>query len=158
MLSHNEKFKLLQHNFYMTISTYIQSGTKILMADKTLKPIESIKIGDFILSLDSLEEVKNIHQSEYNNLLIITGSDRFRIGVTPEQSISIPSGKCKAKDLQIDDVILCFNIKNSLFPQYITDITEVVNIERKVYNLSLTENHIFCANDFIVRDFISQQK
>ena len=59
----------------MNISPYLQIGTKILMADKTLRPIESIKVGDFVFSLDMPEEVKDIHQSKCNNLLIITVND-----------------------------------------------------------------------------------
>lgn len=142
----------------MTIPTYLQAGTKILMFDGSTKAIEDIKVGDYVNSLDKKEKVQEVVQAEYDELLIITTETGRKIGTTPNQrfkgTISMNS---PAKYLQIGELILCFE-NNDLFGEELVNVAEVKNFNRKVYNISLTEDHNISANGFLCSDFVSQQK
>lgn len=141
----------------MLIPTFIQAGTKILMADNTYKAIELIKVDDYVSSLEMRKKVHQIIKNEVTELIFVTGNEGSRIGVTPDQTFNCPSGGIKAKDLQVDDIVMCFTPEKELHPQYITEIVRIPYLNKKVYNFNLHGDHIFSANGFVCRDYISQQ-
>ena len=58
------------------------AGTEILMSDNTYKNIENIKIGDYVLTLNGEEIVKNIMKYEVNKLCELEFEDGFKISCT----------------------------------------------------------------------------
>ncbi len=127
------------------------------MADNTRLPIEQIKVGDYVLSLEEKEQVKKVIQKECSKLLVITTNTGRTITITPNQKFMINGiPRTKAQDIEIEDLIICFE-NNDVFAETITNIAEVFPIDKRVYNFNLGENHNFSANGFLCLDFISQK-
>lgn len=142
----------------MVIQAYFKAGTKVFMADNTFKLIEDIKVGDYVDALQVKEPVKEVFQAEATDLIVITGESGHSISVTPEQSFRANNPhKTFAKNLKVGDLILYFPTPDDLLAEEIINIAWVKNLNSKVYNFSLEENHNFNANGFMSLDFICQQ-
>ena len=128
-------------------------GTKILMADNSLKSIESVKAGDLILSYDI--NTKEIVRSEVKKLLVHKDdpsgylSINDRLNITGHHRIFVKEkGWLPAASLKLDDQLLTSE-KN-----WIT----VRNIRKAkgtntVYNLSIKEVvHNFFAEGILVHN------
>lgn len=126
------------------------AGTKILMADGSLKNIEDVTIGDKILT----------RRSDYsNNLTVDAVTKTFvhkvagylvinnRLKVTPEHRLFI-SGEWKtAKEAKVGDVLL----DSSGQQVEISSISEMSG-RFTVYNLTVENTHTFFADNFYVHN------
>ncbi|MCM1338570.1 MAG: Hint domain-containing protein [Muribaculaceae bacterium] len=142
----------------MVISAYFHAGTKIMMADKTIKLIEDIKVGDCVNALGEEESVIKIYHSISVDLISITRKSGVTIMVTPEQSFRVNAmTKTFAKNIKIGDLIFYLADDGDLLVEPVSNVTYVKAFNNKVYSFSLKDNHNFNANGFLSLDFTCQQ-
>ena len=145
----------------------LTKGTKITMADGSLKNIEEIVLGDKVMGNHGEAEVTahSVFTQQTDRMYSINGGKAF---FTVEHPVLTPKGwksmdalitstKSDAKvvgTLRVGDVILMAGGKKL----NVTSIEEVV-IEGGVsaYNLSVTGDGSFIANDFIMKSFKQMQ-
>ncbi|MFH1671791.1 MAG: alpha-2-macroglobulin family protein [Candidatus Portnoybacteria bacterium] len=126
------------------------AGTKILMADGSLKAIENIQVGETIMTrkseinADLIETtVKDTHVAETDGYLIINKQLR----ITPNHILFVNGAWEPAGDIQIGDHLYDIQDKE----------IEVNSIEwqagkETVYNLYINDNHTFFANGIWVHN------
>ncbi|MBM3251645.1 MAG: hypothetical protein FJZ11_02525 [Candidatus Omnitrophica bacterium] len=125
------------------------SGTPILMADGTTKPIEQIQIGDKVLAFNEktgdMQEDKVVKLSVHNakKYLIVNES----LKVTPEHPFYSEGKWVEIGSLKIGDKLL-------KYPGQIQEITSIKEIEEEttVYNLEVEPSHTYFANDLLVHN------
>jgi len=143
-------------------------GTKILMADNSLKNIESIQENDVVKSYDF--ENKRLTNSKVSKLISVTHSDLlklkfvdneiittsdhpFRIkrsvwaAVNPEKSNKNYIHKAPVEKLKIDDKVFCPDENNF---SKIIDIVKIAE-SQMTYTIELFENDNFIANGLSVK-------
>lgn len=115
------------------------SGTKILMADGTEKPIELLAVGEKIMGIDgepcTIEEIP----SEYTEIIRVTFDDGHVTRNSPTHAFALPKGgftvSAKSKGKQV-----------------LTDkgASTVVSVERdgveRVFNIITDGSHTYCAD------------
>lgn len=125
------------------------SGTPILLADGSVKPIENIKVGDLVMAFDEdtneykQDKVKETYKHKTDNYLIINGY----LKITKNHPVYsngqwIEIGKLKIKDK-------LFNFKAE--PETITSIKEI-NQEVTVYNLEVSHYQTYIAGGVVVHN------
>ena len=141
--------KIIAHNCF-------PAGTKIKMADGTVKNIEDIKAGDKLLTLnestkEQSEGVVGAVKAKVENLLIhIKLADDTSIESTTHHRFYVEGkGWVIAQDLKVGDLLLNSSQKE----------VEVVEIEQKhgeveVYHiLDVKDNHTYYAGDVLVHNY-----
>jgi len=126
------------------------AGTKILMSDNTLKNIEEIKVGDYVLTKESdssnkliSAKVTNTHQIKVSGYLIINGTTR----VTAEHRLFINGNWKEAGYLKIGD-----NLTDSKGNNVSVDTLEWVNGAYSVYNFTVEKYHTYFADGVYVHN------
>ena len=133
-------------------------NTLITMADGTKKPISEIKIGDKVKSEKGESNVLDIqiHEGEYkvysinNNEPFVTVEHPFKTidgwkAINPINTLE--QHQVKSTTLDINDILIKLNNK-----EVIQNIKASSTIHPKVYNLSLDNEHVFYANEYLVHN------
>ena len=144
------------------------SGTKVLMTDGSLKNIEEIKQGEYVLSFDETEqkivnsEVKEllIHTEEDTNnwekkYFILTTSSGNEIRVTGNHLIYIVK-EGYAKYIQVDKLQLGYIVLvSSEKEEYFEEILSIKIVEKDpkvIYNLHLNKPNNYFAEGILVHN------
>ncbi|MCK9428676.1 MAG: Hint domain-containing protein [Candidatus Omnitrophica bacterium] len=137
------------------------AGAPITMADKSTKPIDSIKFGDSVIShTGSIQKVIETMVRKYKGeaLKIITPSCPTPLIITFEHPIGTNFDDktnevywVDAGDLTIDNKVLGFNKDMDLIRFYMDNI-EVINYEGDVYNFEVEHDHSYVAGGIIVHN------
>jgi len=123
--------------------------TLILMADKSLKPIEKIQPGEYVLSkkYDSNEffksQIKSVHSADVPGYLIINQTIR----VTANHKLLINGFWQTAGSIKVGDSLL--NSKNKIVPVF---SLEWQAGKFKVYNLTTENPHNYFAGDILAHN------
>jgi hypothetical protein len=125
------------------------SGTKILMADHTSKPIEEIKAGDEIMAYDEetkhlvKDKVSRFFENTANQYLIING----HLKVTPRHPVYSQNKWVEIGSLKVGDTLFNSEGKEEL----IKDI-KAVSDKVKVYNLEVNPYHTYFADGYLAHN------
>ena len=125
------------------------SGTPILLADGSLKPIEAVKVGDLVMAFDEKtktlkqNKVKETFTHEAENYLIINGS----LKVTENHPVYSEGQWVEIGTLEVGDELL--NAQGEL-----TIITSIQRVKEKaqVYNLEVNRYHTYIAGGIVVHN------
>lgn len=161
---------IVPNGIYGTTVCCFDPGTKILMADKTLKNIEDIIIGDAVISyneeISEFEEstvVNTIVKHNSDDLVYIVLSDDTKIGMRayhpllttdgwkslrPELAETIMDVKCGVSHLRTGDTLVCFG-ENKTIKEIITRET-IANYD--TYNLTIAKNHSYIADGVVAHN------
>lgn len=144
------------------------AGTKIIMADNSVKNIEDIKIGEYVIAYNEIdnkfESKKVINAYAHHDtprVLEITFSNGVKLGITPGHPFLTPVGwksrdidnslwehGVEAKWLEIGDEIISYN--NNVF---ITNIIELDIPEHyDTYNLTVETCHTYTVEGLVVHN------
>lgn len=144
------------------------AGTKISMSDKSTKPIEDIKVGDFLITyneesgIQEIGEVKRVISPlrsdiiEYklsNKVIIRSTSCHPYFVINKGWSSFNPELTKKVYDfdvsrIELNDILLDIDNNQVL----VIEITELITKEVKTYNLELSGNHTYYANGILVHN------
>ena len=126
------------------------SGTSILMADGSQKPIEAIEVGDFVLSYDETNRImipdrvsETLHHPKEDAYLIINGYMR----VTPVHRVLSRDRWISIGELDSGDP-LTDTEGSDIDIDYIIAINEPVN----VYNFEVESFHTYVADGYVVHN------
>lgn len=124
--------------------------TDILMADGSQRKIKDIKVGDEVLTKESIKsstlvsaKVTQVYEHKVSGVILINGS----LKVTPEHIVFANNNWIRADRLNIGD-----NFINSKGEQVEITSIEWVKGEQKVYNLTVDKYHTYFANNFYVHN------
>lgn len=129
------------------------AGTKISMADGTNKPIETIEVGDEVITFD-LEQNRPVaaivtetyHHSEEQAPYYLKVNDA--LGVTPNHPMMTPEGWKEAGQLELGDLLIKID-GNAVVVWMIERIGESV----PTYNLHVDHpSHNYYANEFLAHN------
>lgn len=120
------------------------SGTKVLMADGTLKNIEDIKIGEYVLTRSSQTDSKlvkakvlKIYVADEGGYLIINGD----LKVTANHIMWVNNTWKEAGSIQVGDTLV-----NNQGKQVVVSSVEWQRGKVSVYNLEIENYHTYFAN------------
>lgn len=161
---------IVPNGIYGTHVCCFDPGTKILMADKTLKNIEDVIIGDVVISYneetDEFEEspvVNTIVKHNSDDLVYVVLSDGTEIGMRayhpllttdgwkslrPELAETVVDVKGDVSLLEAGDTLVCFD-ENKTIKEIITRET-IANYD--TYNLTVAKNHNYIANGVVAHN------
>lgn len=161
---------IVPNGIYGTHVCCFDPGTKILMADKTLKNIEDVIIGDIVVSYNEetseFEEgsvVNTIVKHNSDDLVYIVLSDGTKIGMRayhpllttdgwkslrPELADTILDAKCNVSLLEVGDTLVCFD-ENKTIKEIIAR-EPIANYD--TYNLTIAKNHNYVANGVVAHN------
>ena len=132
----------------------ILQGQKILMADRTQKNIEDVKVGDEILSFNQdskkLEKDKvagvDKNPTYHNDYFIFNNT----LKTSSDHEIFVNNGFKQAQDIKIGDLLLDSNGKE-------VKVKKIDHIYKKVktYDLTTEKNHNFFASGYLVHNIPS---
>ncbi len=126
------------------------AGTKILMADKSLKNIEEVKVGDEILTLEDPRTKKKVSSTVtelYYHVVSQYLVINHELKVTPEHLVYANLGFTPAGDLKEGDWML----KEDGEHLFVTSL-EAVREAVPVYNLKVEPQHTYFANGYFVHN------
>lgn len=161
---------IVPNGIYGTPVCCFDPGTKILMADKTLKNIEDVIIGDVVISYNEetgeFEEspvVNTIVKHNSDDLVYVVLSDGTEIGMRayhplfttdgwkslrPELAETVVDVKGDVSLLEAGDTLVCFD-ENKTIKEIITRET-IANYD--TYNLTVAKNHNYIANGVVAHN------
>lgn len=161
---------IVPNGIYGTHVCCFDPGTKILMADKTLKNIEDVIIGDVVVSYNEetseFEEgsvVNTIVKHNSDDLVYIVLSDGTKIGMRayhpllttngwkslrPELAEAVLDAKCDVSLLEAGDTLVCFG-ENKTIKEIIAR-EPIANYD--TYNLTIAKNHNYVANGVVAHN------
>ncbi|MBI2596621.1 hypothetical protein HYW41_00470 [Candidatus Daviesbacteria bacterium] len=120
------------------------AGTKVLMADGTLKNIEDVKVGDYISTRSSQTDSKLVkakvlktHQTEEAGYLIINGD----LKVTANHIMWVSKAWRQAGSIQVGDTLT-----DSQGRKVVVSSVEWQRSKISVYNLEIEKYHTYFAN------------
>lgn len=145
------------------------AGTKVIMADESIKNIEDVKIGEYVIAYNEIEDkfepkkvVKSYAHHDTPRVLEITFSNGIKLGITPGHPFLTATG-WKSRDienslwehgveatwLEIGDEIISYN-NNSV---KVVDIKEL-NIPEHydTYNLTVETCHTYMVEGLVVHN------
>jgi hypothetical protein len=135
--------------------------TPIIMADKTIKPVQDIQVGDKVLSISNKNNLFNTNKFR-KSTAIITGV----YSILVDNIININNGLLKisdshinvikrdniwslktSKELLVGDILIDIN-KNEI---EITSI-DILNESQQVYNIIVNKEHLYFANNILTHN------
>ena len=130
------------------------AGTKIRMANDTLKNVEDVIVGDVLFGhathLTKHVTVMELRPNRWDEYYIINN----RLKITYEHPVMIyEKGLTEVKDLIVGDKMIRYD--STLEP--ITSI-EIIKGETPTYNFVVDQNHLYIADDIIVHNPHAVQK
>lgn len=161
---------IVPNGVYGTPVCCFDPGTKILMADKTLKNIEDVIIGDIVISYNEetgeFEEspvVNAIVKHNSDDLVYVVLSDGTEVGMRayhpllttdgwkslrPELAETVMDVKGDVSLLEVGDTLVCFD-ENKTIKEIITR-EAIANYD--TYNLTVARNHNYIANGIVAHN------
>ncbi|MFC1594203.1 PQQ-binding-like beta-propeller repeat protein [Candidatus Omnitrophota bacterium] len=140
----------------VVLGTCFLEGTSISMANGTIKPIEEIKVGDMVLSVD--EENKTVtnkvtglfvHPETKGYLLVETAAGR-QLRVTKDHRV-YSGGEYKQIGMLTIDSPLTLLQDGKLVETRITSMRKV-NTTQTVYNFEVENSHTYFAEGYLVHN------
>ncbi len=132
-----------------TPSTCFLAGTPVLLADGSLKPIETVRVGDAVMAFDEKtktlkrDRVKKRFEHQASHYLVVNE----HIKVTPEHRVYANGNWVAVRDLKVGNMLL--TAQGTLEPiRAIQEIHEPV----KVYNLEVNPYHTYVAGGVVVHN------
>ncbi|MEM5871995.1 MAG: Hint domain-containing protein, partial [Candidatus Aenigmatarchaeota archaeon] len=130
------------------------AGTKILMADGSLKNIEDIKFGDIVLSFENDKfvprPVNKIFQSVIDDYVLLK-TERHEARVSGAHRFYIGNGEFrKLDDIQVGDMV--YVVENGKLVQEKVISKEPIKEKVKVFNFNVVGSHTYIANGFAVHN------
>lgn len=128
--------------------------TGISLATHEIRSIESLKVGDVLLSYDAEDEeattgtIVSIEESEVDEYVVINGS----IKVTSSHLFWTNLGWKRSDEINLQSKL--FDVNSDYIP--VTKI-EVVNEHTKVHNLDIENNLPFFAENVLVNTFVGKK-
>ena len=130
------------------------AGTKISMADGSLKKIEDIEIGDNVLSFNSQNQLISASVSKLlsrsADCYFLLKTENHQVNVTEEHPFYIGKGFKKIKESLIGDEIYVLENKK-LVPEKIVR-KDLIKKQVKIYNLKVEISQTYFANGFAVHN------
>jgi hypothetical protein len=168
--SHDRKTKELLERIVRMIDTgqnltcsmgCFAPGALVTMADKSSMPIESVSVGDSVIShTGAIQKVTEtmIRQYKGKALKIITPSSDKPIIITLEHPVATDYDYkieevywIEAGDLAIDNKVMGFDSTMSLIRFYVDNIEEI-DYDGNVYNFEVEHDHSYVAGGIIVHN------
>lgn len=127
-------------------------GTRIKMADNSLKAIEEINSGDEVMTVDrGAVAVKDLVVGMEEMIICIETSSGSKIEVTEDHPMMTTEGMVLARNLNAGSILVMEYGEDSLDSLYIREYND------KVFSVALETESVIIAEDFYSGDFDSQQ-
>ena len=136
--------------------TCFVAGTSILLADGSTKPIESIEVGDYVVSVsEDLSIVSNrvsniLKHTNNGSLLTVTTEEGRMLIVTPEHRVWSADGYIEIGKLNAGNPLLL--LENGELRETLISSIELIEETTTVYNFEVEYSHTYFAEGLLVHN------
>lgn len=154
----------------------VAGGSKVLMADGTLKNIEDVEVGEYVCTFDNYACSSNKVVSKSSNgtkpVVKVRCNSGFKVKCTSDHRILTQRGYVEAKDLTTSDFVLTpkvvkkYNdgIKSNKKPSVVNSdfiMQRVISVcddgEDEVYDIGVENTHNFVADGIVVHNCVAKK-